>query len=97
MAIDYIKVNTSNAATATQAVALKDYARQLRTAYDLGKRLRAVMTHANDSVDFSEIETLFGLEAGKGQTVFDLVNGSIGSMEGTFQVDDAVELTERIV
>lgn len=97
MAIDFIKVNTSNASTATQAVKLVDYARQLRVAYDLGKRVLAVMQHANDGVDFTNIETLFGLEAGKGQVVFDLINGSIGSMEGNFQVNDSVELTERIV
>ena len=97
MAIDYIKVDSSNAATATQAVFLKDYARQLRVAYDLGKKVRATMTHMHDGVDFTGIETLFGLPVGTGQAVFDLVNGSIGSMEGQFQVDDAVELTERIV
>lgn len=95
MARDFIVVSTTSAA-ATQARSLIDYARQLRNAYDSGKRILAIMTHNNDGANFSDIETLFGLAAGKGQTVFDLVNGSIGSMEGAFQVDDAKEITERI-
>jgi len=95
MARDFIKVNTSNAA-ATQSRSLIDYSRQLRIAYDQGKRILAIMQHNNDGTVFTDIELLFGLEAGKGQEVFDLVNGSVGSMEGIFQVDDAKEITERI-
>ncbi len=94
MARDFIKI-TQNA-NATQASTLIEYSRQLRRAYDQGKRVLAIMNHNQDGSDFTDIEALFGLEAGKGQTVYDLMNGSIGSMEGTFQVDDAKEITERI-
>ncbi len=96
MARDFIKVDTSNAAVATQARTLVEFARQLRAAYDQGKRIIAIMSHNNDGSNFTDIETLYGLAAGQGQAVFDLVNGSVGSMEGTFQVDDAKEITERI-
>ncbi len=95
MARDYIKIDTG-AAAATQAIVLRSYVQALRTAYEQGTKVRAIMTHNNDGTVFTDIETLFGLPAGKGQIVFDLVNGSIGAMEGTFQVDDAKELTERV-
>lgn len=95
MARDFIKVDRT-ITTATQAVLLLQYKDVLRNAYELGQRVRAIMTHNNDGSVFTDIEALFGLPAGKGQVVFDLVNGSVGSMEGNFQVDDAKELTERI-
>lgn len=95
MARDFIKIDTTTT-TATQASLLKNYVATLRQAYELGQRIKAIMIHNNDNTVFTDIEALFGLPAGKGQTVFDLVNGSIGSMEGTFQNDDAKEITERL-
>ena len=92
MSRDFIRVNTAS----PQGRALIDYARQLRAAYDQGRRILAIMTHNNDTTNFADIESLYGLEAGNGQVVFDLVNGSVGSLEGNFQVDDAKEITERI-
>ncbi len=95
MARDYIKIDTGNVA-ATQAIVLRSFVQALRTAYEQGKKVIAVMGHNNDGAVFTDIEALFGLPAGKGQIVFDLVNGAVGSMEGTFQVDDAKELSERV-
>jgi hypothetical protein len=95
MARDFIKIDTTQSA-ATQSQLLKNYATQLRTAYELGKRIIAIMGHSNDGAVFTDIETLFGLPVGKGQTVFNLVNGSVGSMEGTFQVSDAKTVTEQL-
>jgi hypothetical protein len=95
MARDFIKIDTSTT-TATQAGLLKSYISQLRQAYETGARVRAIMTHNNDGTVFTDIEMLFGLPAGKGQEVFDLVNGSIGSMTGDFQTSDAKEITERV-
>ena len=95
MARDFIKVNR-NDVNATQASLLINYVTSLRNAYELGKRVKDIMTHNNDGTVFTDIEGLFGLPTGRGQTVFDLVNGSVGSMEGTFQVDDAKEITERL-
>lgn len=95
MAIDFIKIDTTQSA-ATQAPLLKNYVNQLRGAYELGKRCIAIMGHNNDGTVFTAIETLFGLPAGKGQIVFNLVNGSIGSMEGNFQVADAKNITEQV-
>lgn len=96
MAIDYIKIDTSSPNTATQAALLKSYVSLLRSAYNTGKQVLAVMGHQNDGTTFTSIETFFGLPAGKGQTVFNMVNGSIGSMEGSFQVSDAKNITEQL-
>jgi hypothetical protein len=95
MVIDFIQIDMSTT-TATQAALLKSYITTLRQAYELGTRVKGVMEHNHDGTNFAGIETLFGLPNGKGNIVFDLVNGSIGSMEGNFQVDDAKEITERV-
>lgn len=95
MARDFIKVD-GRITTATHASLLLQYVRDLRQAYETGVRVRDIMGHNNDGANFADIEALFGLPAGKGQVVFDLVNGSVGSMTGTFQVADAKNITERV-
>jgi hypothetical protein len=95
MARDFIKVDRT-VVTATHATLLLEYVRALRNAYEIGTRVKAIMLHNHDGSNFTDIEALFGLPATKGQVVFDLINGSIGSMEGAFQVDDAKEITERV-
>lgn len=95
MARDFIKINTLDT-NATQASKLKNYIITLREAYEQGKGVKAIMDHNQDGITFTDIEIFFGLPTGKGQTVYDLVNGSIGSMEGNFQVPDAKNITERV-
>ncbi len=97
MARDFIKVDRTTV-TATQAASLVQYATAttLRSALEQGTKILAVMGHNNDGTVFTDIESLFGLPAGKGQTVFNLVNGSVGSMNGTFQVADAKTITETL-
>lgn len=95
MARDFIKVDRTQSA-ATQAQALLNYAASLRSAYDQGVKILAVMGHNNDGTVFTDIETVFGVPTGKGQTVFNLINGSVGSMTGTFQVADVKTLTEIV-
>lgn len=95
MARDFIKIDTSTV-TATQAADLKAFVSVLRDAYQRGKKILAVMGHNNDGSVFTDIEALYGLPSGKGQTVFNLMNGAIGSMEGTFQVADAKNVTETL-
>jgi hypothetical protein len=92
MAIDFIPITL----TAAQAQGLKNYITVLRQAQELGQRVLDIMQHNNDGVSFVGIETLFGLPTGKGQTVFNLVNGSIGSMKGTFQVADATTISQQV-
>lgn len=95
MARDFIRVD-STINTATQAADLKAFVSVLRDAYQRGKKILAVMGHNNDGTVFTDIEALYGLPTGKGQTVFNLINGAIGSMEGTFQVADAKNVTETV-
>lgn len=96
MAIDFIKIDRSQPATSSQAGLLIDYKDTLRRAYELGKRVLGVMNHNNDGTNWTYIEALFGVPAGKGQAVYDLMNGSVGSMEGSFQTADAKNLTETL-
>jgi hypothetical protein len=96
MAVDFITIDTSNPQVAIGAMQLKTLCRQLRDGYNSGLQILAVMTHMNDGSDFTTIEKKFGLQAGEGQVVFDMVNGAIGSMEGKFQTSDAKNLTERV-
>lgn len=95
MARDFIKIDV-NTAAATQARDLVAFKNQLRAAYEAGKKILAVMGHNNDGTTFTDLESLYGLPAGKGQTVFNLVNGAVGSMEGVFQTSDAKNITETI-
>jgi hypothetical protein len=95
MARDFIKVSRTDT-NATQAGLLLSYVSALRSAYELGVKCKGVMDHNNDGTVWTDIEALFGLPAGKGQTVYNLINGSVGSMTGVFQVPDAKNLTETV-
>jgi hypothetical protein len=95
MARDYIKIDTTQTA-AIQAQRLKTYVSVLRAAFDQGTEVKALMDHNNDGTVFTDIEILFGLPTGSGQTVYNMVNGSIGTMQGTFQTADVKNLTERV-
>lgn len=94
MARDFIPITFT--ANTTQAGELKQFVLALNDAYHKGKKILGTMNHLNDGSDFSDLEGLFGLTVGKGQTVFNLVNGTIGSMEGIFQVSDAKTLIEKV-
>jgi len=96
MASDFIQIDMSNQTVASQAALLKQYVSILRSSYEIGTRVRAVMLHTHDGADFTELERLFGVPPGEGNAVFDLVNGSIGAMEGTFQNDDCKQITEQV-
>lgn len=95
MAKDFINIDPTQSA-ATQARKLISYINAQRSAYNLGAEVIGIMGHNNDGIDFSKIEVLFGLPPGKGQAVFDLVNGSWGAMNGTFKVSDAKTITEQV-
>jgi hypothetical protein len=77
---DYIKIDTSTT-TAIHAQKLKEGIRQLRNAVDTLVFIRKMMEHMTDESDFALIELLFGLEAGKGSIVYNLVNGAVGNAQ----------------
>ena len=100
MANDFIKI-VRNDNNATEAAELLQYKNALRAAYEIGYRVRAKMRHAFDDqvnpIVWTDLETLWGIPTDSGETVYNLINGSIGSMEGLFQTADAKNLTERVV
>lgn len=95
MAKDYIKIDVQMNG-AKEAQNLVNAIGQLRMAYESLTRVKAKMFHNFDGADVANIEALYGLPTGSGQSVLDLVNGSVGAMEGTFQNDDCKQLTEQV-
>jgi len=95
MARSFIKIDTAIAG-ATHAGLLRSYVQQQRAAYEIGARILAIMGNNNDGTVWTDVETLFGIPSGKGQAVFDLVNGSVGAMQGTFQNSIGKTLGESI-
>lgn len=95
MAQDFIPIDT-RLAGASQAGELLNLKAAMQAAYSQGLKVRGIMLHCHEGTEFTYLEQLFGVPAGQGQVVFDLVNGAIGSMEGEFMVDDCKELCERI-
>lgn len=95
MARDFLKINTTdtNATHANLLIETKDV---VRRAFELLTRVKSIMDHNHDGSNFSDIETLFGIPATKGQIVYDLVNGAVGAMQNVFQNDDCKQLTEQI-
>jgi hypothetical protein len=51
---------------------------------------------ARDPIDWGTLENNFGLPAGTGQTVFNLVNGTMGAVQGTMQNAQAVALVNQV-
>ena len=95
MAKDFIKVNRTDSA-ATEAGRLLAYKNTLRLAIEQGSYILEIMNHNQVPGDFADVEPLFGLPVGKGQIVYDLINGSVGAMKGLFQNANAKDLTETL-
>lgn len=94
---DFIRANPSlTPEAAFYASKLVATSKSLRSVMDQLEEMLAVMTHSNDGVDFSQIEGLFGLAAGKGQTVFDLVNGTLLALKGQGQNSNALSFIDRV-
>lgn len=92
MARDFIPINltTSLGPNLKQAIALQ------RQAYAQLIAIRDAMTHMEDGTNFDDIEKQFGVPVGNGQKIFDLINGSIGAMEGTFQNNNIKIIIEQV-
>lgn len=92
MAIDFIPITLS----APQAPVLKGAILSLRQAQEQLQRVLDMMTNMEDGTTFTLIETQFGVPSGAGQQVFNLVNGTVGVMKGTFQNTDALIITQQV-
>lgn len=95
MANVFIKIDTTMPG-ATHAGLLRSYVQQQRAAYELGTRVAAIMANNNTGTVWTDLEALFGLQAGDGQQVYDLVNGTVGANEGTFQNSNGKTIGELI-
>ena len=76
MAINYITVNRSK----TLANELYTLITATRNSHSKLKEIKDLMNSQTDGVDFSNIETQFGLPAGKGQIVYDLIVGNLAEL-----------------
>ena len=95
MAVDFIPI-TVGSNMQSQAQQLKNLTLQVTQVYMQTVSLRNLMTHMNDGVDFSQLEKQFGLPTGKGQEVFDLLNGAANAMDGTMQNNNIKTITEKL-
>jgi hypothetical protein len=95
MARTFVKIDTTMSG-ATHAGLLRAFVQQQRAVYELGTRLLAIMNNNHDGAVFTDIESLFGLPTGKGQDVFDLVNGSVSAMNGTMQNSNGKSIGESV-
>lgn len=95
MARDFIKVDKTQAA-AIKAQLLLNYVSTLQSAIEQGAAIKAIMDHNTDATVWTDIETLFGIPTGKGQTVYNLVAGSVGAIAGTVQDVGAKTLTQQV-
>lgn len=95
MARDFIRINSSDV-NATKAGKLLQYVNELRRALETGEHILGIMNHNNDGQEWADIEALFGIPEGQGQVVYNLMNGSVGSLKGLFQTADGKNLTETV-
>lgn len=95
MAIDFVVVDDSTS-TAKFASDLMRLTRSLRDVIDRLEFVKAVMEHSNNGTVFTQIETLFGLPVGQGQTVYDLINGTYLAISGAAQNSNALSLINRV-
>jgi hypothetical protein len=91
----FIKVD-AGLSTQKFAADLMQFIQTVRTTMQQGDAIKARMDYMHDGTDFSDLETQFGLPIGTGQIIYDLCNGTIGSMRGAFQTANAVELIARV-
>lgn len=97
---DFIKVDkTQSAATkAGDLIAFKDAVARVLM---LGPPLLDIMNHNFDdsnpqAIVWTDLESIFGLPANKGQIVFDITNGIMGALTGTMQNDQAKNIAARV-
>lgn len=96
MAGTAILINTSDT-NAKLAGELKALTESVRQTYQRAQALKAKLDYHHDGQDFTSVEAICGIPTGTGQTVFDLVNGTRGAMDGSFQNANAIELMNRLV
>jgi hypothetical protein len=98
MAADFIKIVRNNS-NATHAQRMLNAVAQVRSALTVLEEIQGLgyrMFDAGPPVDFEVFEQTFGVPEGAGQTVFDLVNGTVLALKGEAQNANATELITRV-
>jgi len=79
MAINFIPVDR----TKTLGNELHSLVTAFRSNHSKLKELKDIMDSMTDNVDFTNIESQFGLPTGKGQAVYDLIVGDLAELNGS--------------
>lgn len=100
MAADFISINRG-VATATHFNEILSAINSVRNAKTQLEKVQALGFRMFDPKpdngdDFALFEEKFGIPAGQGKLVFDLVNGSVMALNGEAQSGNAIELINRI-
>lgn len=93
MARVFVRIDTASSTQkyGTKLVLCKD---ALRDVYNRLLEIRAIIANNNDGATFTDIETLFGLPAGKGQQLATFFTNAVAAFEGTAQNDNLKQMTE---
>lgn len=95
MAADFIKIDRTNTA-ATHSSKIIAAVQTARSLVNQLTEIQGIGFRNFAGTDFAAFEALFGIPAGKGQTVFDLINGSQQALAGTAQNANALEFINRV-
>lgn len=92
---DFIKIDRTNS-TAVFASEMVSLPQNLQRVINQLERIQQMGYRMFDDPDFSMFETNFGIPTGQGQTVFNLINGTLLALNGTAQNANAIELVTRV-
>lgn len=95
MAADFIKIDRTTV-TATHAQLLLQTVSAVRQARTKLEEVQGIGFRNFDGSDFTAFAALFGVPGASAQTVFDLINGTIGALNGTLTNANSVELINRV-
>lgn len=95
---DFIKIDrtTSTAVFSNELVSLPQNLRRVMDQLQKIQEMGYHMFDAGSPPDFTVFETNFGVPTGQGNTVFDLVNGTLLALNGDAQNANATELINRV-
>lgn len=98
MVADFIELKRTDTAAVFVSEILA-YRASIATALAQGDAIKNKMAHMfNDSIpqaiDWTMLERLYGIPTGKGQAVWDMINGSQGAMRGTMQNNQCENLVK---
>lgn len=94
MPTDFIKINRSTGDI--YASDLFSLISLLRSALDIGAKVKDQFNHNTDGTSYTGLESLFGLPPDSGDEVYNLVLGALAALKGEAQSADALMLIARV-